>query len=412
VVLAVIAVQFFWIYFDKTFTSQQYYRPKRKPLPVTESSPLSPYYPPFPGQEYTGYSRTFAAKPFPCDTLMKQSDMYSRTGSDEGFLFVKEMQSGSTILAGITARIAERKAKELHPTILRLDGSVANNSQFHQVCTARLMPMRARKLQNRSPKSFAWSVIQEPVERVMHKAYQFARIRNRPMDDVPLATFQDWVLNFENQDFGYYFRSLSIQSKLNPYSIPEYDSMIRQVLDSYDFIGIKERMMESLAVLQLLLGLETADFLFLQSPYVAATRTDDRFSSQTDFYEQWNKGACRDVPSPRLTLDMKKWFHSEEFEAFVQADVLMYKAVNASLDNTIEALGSERVQQVAKQLEWALYKATEKCNQVNFPCSVDGKLVTATDCYFSDVGCGHTCLDEVGESLAKDLHFQALAKAS
>jgi hypothetical protein len=427
-VIVLLAIQGLWIYYDATVTSQQHYRPKRKILPVTESSPLSPYYPPSPGQEYNGYSRTFAPKSFPCHTLMNKADLYSRTGATEGFLLVKEMEIGSSIAAGITARIAQRMAAKQKSSQDAVGNSNNNNNvvvvvnattqqqqqqqQQQQVCNARVMPMRARKFQNRIlPKSFLWSVVQEPVERILHKAFQFARVRNRSTEDVPLSNFQDYVLNFELQDYGYYFRTLPIKEKINPYDTRYHADYVQQILDSYDFLGVKERFHESLATLQLLLGLETADVLYLQSPYVGKTRPDEPLGSQTDFFEQWNKGTCREVPSPTVTLEMKQWFHSEEFEAFIQADVLLYKAVNASLDRTIDSLGRDRVNRAVQQLEWGLSQVKSACSNVRFPCSVDGETQLSTDCYFADVGCGHECLDREGRNFQGNAEFDALSKA-
>jgi hypothetical protein len=342
---------------------------------------------------------------------MNHADLYSRTGSDQGFLFVNEMIGGSTILAGITARVAQRMAAKKQPTSLHSNNNNSSSGNVtKQVCTARVMPIRPRKFQKRSlTQSFLWSVIQEPVERIVHKAFQFARIRNRPVDNISLQKFQDYVLNFEQQDYGYYMRTLPIMGMINPYDTRYHDKYIQQILDSYDFLGVKERFHESLATLQLLLGLETADLLFLQSPFVATTRPDDPVGSLTDYYEQWNKGSCREVPSPVVTIDMKRWFHSEEFEAFVQADVMMYKAVNTSLDKTMDSLGRDRVERAVRQLQWGLSKAKETCSNVRFPCTKDGKILVATDCYFSDVGCGHDCLDLVGQTFEKNSEFQQIS---
>jgi len=243
----------------------------------------------------------------------------------------------------------------------------------------------------------------------MHKAFHYAKLRKKPVLPMSLADFQDIVLSFETQDYGYYFRTLPVRRKLNPYNKDERHLYVQELLESYDFVGVRERLHETLAVLQILLGLETQDVLFLQSPYVA-TATKDPTVSQTDYYEQWNKGECREIPSPEITLDMKKWFHSEEFEAFIEADVLVYKAVNQSLDKTIDAIGRDRVQKAVNQLKWALDGAKEACQNVRFPCSAAGKQQKPNDCFFSDVGCGHECLDQFGQSLSKNPKFQKLSQ--
>jgi hypothetical protein len=41
-----------------------------------------------------------------------------------------------------------------------------------------------------------------------------------------------------------------------------HETYVQEILQGYDFLGVSERMDESLAVLQLLLGLETQDSLF------------------------------------------------------------------------------------------------------------------------------------------------------
>jgi hypothetical protein len=358
---------------------------------------------------------------------MNQHQMYSRSGIDDGLIFINEMEIGSTVYASITARIAERygrlKQQQKQPAV---DSSAHNSTAAY--CNTRFMPMRARKFYNRNPQhSFVWAVIQEPTERIIHKTYQYATLRKKISKDnnIELYAFQDIVLNLENQDYGYYMKSLPIREKLNPYKIELHDLYVKDILDSYDFLGIKERHYESLAVLQILLNLQIEDILYLQSPNVLSTGGNndnnnnnnneliDPLISQTDIYEQWLKGECRGIPVPKVTFEMKQWFYSEEFERFVEADVLVYKAVNKSLDNTIEALGRTRVDKSVKQIQWTIQKAKDICQpQVTFPCpSIDGgvKVNGKTDCYFSDVGCGHVCLDQFGETISKNSEFLSIS---
>ena len=286
------------------------------------------------------------------------------------------------------------------------------------------MPMRARKFYNRNPQhSFVWSVLQEPIDRIIHKTYQYATLRKKISStdgSIGLNNFQDIVLNMENQDYGYYMKSLPIREKLNPYKIELHDVYVKDILNSYEFLGIKERHYESLAVLQILLNLQIEDILYLQSPNIFSTTTAggensyaDPLLSQTDIYEQWSKGECRGMPVPKVTHEMKQWFYSEEFERFVEADVLIYMAVNKSLDNTIGSLGRTRIDKSVKQIQWAIQKAKEICQpQVTFPCpSIDNgvKVNSKTDCYFSDVGCGHVCLDQFGETISKNSEFLSIS---
>jgi hypothetical protein len=99
---------------------------------------------------------------------------------------------------------------------------------------------------------------------------------------------------------------------------------------------------------------------------------------------------------------MKDWFYSDEFEAYTEADVLVYKAVNRSLDLTIDSLGREKVEKAVRDLQIANSLAQEQCSHVRFPCSSDGKVQTETDCLIPDmgIGCGYKCIDEVSKTLS------------
>ena len=105
-----LVIESLWMYYDSIVTINEKHRPKRQPIIVTETSPISPYY----STGYNGYSRIWSINEkdgdelFFCHTLMNQHQMYSRSGIDDGLVFINEMEIGSTIYASITARIAER----------------------------------------------------------------------------------------------------------------------------------------------------------------------------------------------------------------------------------------------------------------------------------------------------------------
>jgi hypothetical protein len=442
-IVTVLAIQGLWIWFDSTVTSKQKYKPKRPPIKITSSSPTSPFYTdPKSGQPipYDGPARAFPKfvttdRPYPCGALMDNSPkgFTTRTPSDEGLLYIKEMETGSTILAGIAARIAQRMTP---PT-----------SSTNSTCTVRLVPARARKFASRDrDRSFLWTFVREPVDRLVHKYYHYATHRRSwvkmkpaaaaatsalssaaPPPAIPADITRDmisYILNMENIDYGYYLKSLSLSHdrRVNTYRTDLYEQYTRDLLDSYDFLGVSERWDESLAVLQLLLGLNTADMLYLPRPKATektakstvTTEGGDHsdggrssndninspFASETDYYEHWNK-ECRPIPTAKVYMEMKEWFYSDEFEAYTSADVLVYKAVNKSLDLTIESLGRKKVEKAVKQLQKANALAQQKCSQVRFPCSSGGIKQKETDCLIPEnsIGCGYKCLDEVAKTL-------------
>ena len=417
ILATLLVVHVFWIFYDITITSYEHHRPKRRSVQVTESSPLSPFYPPSPGMEYDGFARAFPVwrnNHFPCGLLEDKYTMRTRTPATEGFFYVKEVEASDVMFSSVTARIARNMGRR------QQQQQITNNNDMHKhnnttanVCTTRLVSQRARRFRDRTrDKSFLWSVVREPVGRLLSKYYHYGQVATTRISKrgTPLSRFQNYVFNSENQDYGYYFRSLGVDRKFNPYK-KEHEADSRELLESYDFLGVSERMDESLAVLKIILNLDIQDVLYLTIAKATSSSKNTNGalidSSNVDYYENWGK-ECRAIPKPEITLAMKEWFHSEEFEAFIEADVIFYKAVNASLDKTIAELGRDLVEKTVKQIRWAQKVVEEKCQNVRFPCSSEGELQKETDCLFSNIGCGYNCLDELGETLSQDPGFQTL----
>lgn len=332
--------------------------------------------------------------------------MRTRGPATEGFFYVKEIEASSVIFSSVTARIARNMGRRQQQITNDMHKNVTAN-----VCTTRLVSQRARKFHDRTrQKSFLWSVVREPVDRLLSKYYHYGQVATKSSKrQTALSRFQNYVFNSENQDYGYYFRSLSVNRRLNPYK-KEHEADSRELLESYDFLGVSERMDESLAVLKIILNLDIQDVLYLPIAKASSKNRNTALidSSNVDYYENWRKEECRAIPKPEVTLEMKEWFHSEEFEAFIEADVIFFKAVNASLDKTISELGRDLVEKTVKQLRWAQKVVEEKCQNIRFPCSSEGELQKETDCMFSNIGCGYNCLDELGETLSQDPGFQTL----
>ena len=106
----------------------------------------------------------------------------------------------------------------------------------------------------------------------------------------------------------------------------------------------------------------------------------------------------------QVTLPWKEYLHQPFlYEEVFEADVYLYKAINASLDATIASLGQQKVDQAVQRLQWAQQQVQANCaEQVVFPCSAEGQPQLTMDCLVSDVGCGSTCIDAVGKSLSNN----------
>jgi hypothetical protein len=168
----------------------------------------------------------------------------------------------------------------------------------------------------------------------------------------------------------------------------------RYILNHYDFIGVTERMEESLAVLTVLWGLDVADVIVLPAKrsggYDAGGGTNKR------------KPKCTKIQKAVRTPALEAFFKSTVYQSG-HADYLLYHAAVASLDRTIEELGASRVHERVWKIRQLQQLAELKCSdRAYFPCSRNGTLQLALanqSCYVQDAGCGHECVDEVLLSL-------------
>jgi len=372
-------------------------------MKATASGPLSPFYSPSSGMDYNGLARSFPvwSHSFPCGQLEDDYAMRTRKSATEGLFYVRLIEASSATFSSVTARIArkmgQRQYKKQEKTANHISEEIHEN-MANRTCTARVASPRGRRFHDRTrEQSFLWSVVREPVSRLVSKFYHYSNIGRKTLrGQTTLDRFQNFVFNSQPQDYGYYYRSLGVSRNFNPYN-KEHEKDTREVLESYDFLGVSERIDESLAVLKIILDLDIQDILYLpmESAGPKSSNSDMIDGFEIDYYENWRGNECRPIPKSKITFEMKEWFYSEEFEALIEADVMFYKAVNASLDKTIAELGRDLVERTVRELRLAQKQVEEKCQSIKFPCSSDGKIQKETDCLFSNsnIGCGYKCLD-------------------
>lgn len=292
-----------------------------------------------------------------------------RSPSHEGLLFVKEMKTGSSTVAGIVIRIARNMARRLHKGKYRL-------------CKLRFDHTSALRLDygNRDKKkSFLFTIIREPSHRVTSQFFHFdvSRKKIEPTD----ANFKKHLLVHPYLE-QYYLRDLSTKR-----FIPgESDNVeaVNGILSEYNFIGITERMDESLVALQMILGLETNDMLYLRAKGNGGY--DDGAA---------NNGTCYYIVPSFVSPGMKEFFQSEAWHNISWGDTLLYYAAKQSLDLTIDRLGREEFNRKLLLFRKAMAIAESTCTNVRFPCSESGELSKQTDCLWLDSGCGVDCLDKL-----------------
>jgi hypothetical protein len=297
--------------------------------------------------------------------------------AQEGFLYVKARKAGSSTVAGVAIRIARNMALRAHLET--------------PVCRVRFNHPMASKLQyskRDKAKSFLWSILREPTRRFMSEFFHFGVSRNfiQPSDKNIKAYMRDTNPSINN----YYLRWLSVDQPFDfDRDHSRIPSVVQRIMDEYNFLGISERLDESLVALQLILNMTTSDMLYLSSKVNGG----------------WDDGVYRDtcyyiVPS-FVSPSIKHYFqHSEEWHNFTVGDNLLYRAVNASLDATIVSLGKGAFEKSLKQYRWALQQVDMACRaNVTFPCSPSGVRQFTNDCMVWDSGCGIECIDHVSSKL-------------
>ncbi|KAL3903282.1 MAG: hypothetical protein SGARI_005449 [Bacillariaceae sp.] len=128
----------------------------------------------------------------------------------------------------------------------------------------------------------------------------------------------------------------------------QYEWIIQDIFSSYGFIGITERMDESLIVLYLLMAgtVPLGDMLYLPA------KVHGGYDNLCNFL----------VPS-NLTSGMKQFLQSRRWQENSKWDQLLYEAANTSLDNTIDVLGRPLVESTLKTFQEAQKIVAETCQK-------------------------------------------------
>jgi hypothetical protein len=207
--------------------------------------------------------------------------------------------------------------------------------------------------------------------------------------------FQQWVHDRTKVYSNYYVKDLTMNSVHGLQDMDDYSELVQNIIDEYDFIGITERMDESLVVLKMLLDLELGDILYMSA------KTQGSFTSSRS-----SDGLrCIYIVPSFLTPGMKEFFESDYWKRYIAADVALYKAAQASLDMTIEKLGRQEFGENLSAFRIAKERAQIRCeDRTIYRCNPAGEYVGQNStCLMWDVGCGYECLDEFGLELQKEL---------
>jgi hypothetical protein len=293
-----------------------------------------------------------------------------------GVLYIKSYKASSSTCEGVAWNIAHHVGRRRNQRLCKAYTRHEFANQRHHA--------------RRGTQSLLWSFMRYPSARDLSHVYHFEIGREqRAMDD------QEIIHLIETRLKGRQTRYL-VPKKGRALLWPRHELrknatevllyLNQTVLQNYDFLGVTERMAESLAVMVLLWDLQPHDVVVLSSKRSGGY--DDGGFNDT----------CTAIPkAPPPSPMVQEYFASRH--SIWNADVLLYHVVNASLDLTIDQLGRERVETMAEHIQDLQRVAQEQClDQANFPCSPEGTFqpeLAADSCYVQDSGCGYKCVDQV-----------------
>ena len=329
------------------------------------------------GRRSTGTASTLA-RAFP--VWNRSTDPYNwchkRDGTKSGILFVKVQKCASSTGSGVTGRIADTLGRRIlnstgdnHTSTT--DPKVRNTcfaKYFHGIASHPNQNYESRQ----ADRSMLWTIIRHPASRVISEFF-FLRVSRDKWN----AT-QDSILKYvaKPRDKKFILDYL----KLREFDTREEE--IAHVIQNYDFIALSERMAESLVVMGMLLKIPLADLIVLSS----------------------KAGEYDDASTPQGCVKLTRAWTTQTIDAYLAGDFLkdnydmiLYQAVNASLDLTIDALGRDRVVAGIASYHTLSAKNGRECKQkAIFPCPrtlPNHTTLSKRDCYFQDSGCGHACTD-------------------
>ena len=320
---------------------------------------------------YLPKAKTKWKGPFPC--YRGGNSDASKHGT--GLIFVKIHKCASTTNSNVAVRIARQYGKcklhYKHQPAFNISGLDGRDQEA----------------------SFLWTFVREPTKRYVSHFYYFDVSRHeKPPTDENLKKFLD--KKFMGMG-GYqlpYATVSNVDSELNPNVVkvwnPEIPTQVqnapilidrvRNVMEQYNFIGIAERVNESLVVLSFLLDLSLNDIVYINK----------RVSGGYDkFYNEDKSAFCVKTIKGSLSKSKQDYFQSAEWKARIVGDNLLYQSALKSLDLTIEQIGREQFNERLETFEKLLEEVQSACNRPECDyCTSAGKLQKRA------FNCGHRCI--------------------
>lgn len=314
---------------------------------------------------------------FPCYVEHSKTSDKAKGKDLRGLVFIKSAKCASTTLSGISLRIAHRHTTE--------KGSVCATTSHHMAAHKKKVVERLKE------KTFLWTFVRKPTSQFLSHFFH-AMVSRREVD----PTFEN-LMNYANSQFtkSNYPQINVINYKKN--SIDEINNnpreIVQEILNEYDFVGLVERLDESLVALRLLLGLDAGDILYLSS------------KTHGNYDDGLYKHKCVYIQPKVTTPEIDEYLSSEDWENKNYIINLMHEAVNQSLDLTIKAIGQSKFDKALSEHRSLQSLVQKTCaSTAIYPCSDVGVFqeeLSSKNCYESDFGCGYPCIDELYDNITK-----------
>lgn len=304
-----------------------------------------------------------------------------------GLLLVKVPKAASSTCAGVILRIANQTK-----------------------CAAQWEHREGYKYQNRSQsKQFLVGSIRQPGERAFSNVwfFQLSPLNITPTDENVIRAMNTRRGGKTIGKGGYQYNYLSIErvprktawdaihSELIMNSPHLLYNKIRQLIATYHFMIVVERMDESLTALSFILGIDVSSVLVPSAK--VATGDRQRPSNSSKFYQVRvgrKKGQCIQPRKEPMSVGVRAYLNSPEWLAMNYADELLHRAAHASLNRTIdEVIGRSRFDLALLEYQRLKTHVERFCGPtLGTGCTKDGTPITEL-CYDRDFGCGYPCID-------------------
>ncbi len=310
---------------------------------------------------------------FPC--INRSSHKKEAHGGGGGLHYVKVHKTASSTIAHVTNQIAKNHGKNClyynsHSEAYHFDNLKKRNRPHNNV-----------------KGTFLFTVVREPTKRAISDFYW------RPVSqeglEVNLENFRNRCCRSSkklNGESGYQLAFISNDERLPEYTFWNQTisrekvqrpslllERINDVFDSYDFVGVTERLDESLVALSFLLNL----------PLIDVTYVNFKHGSNGDYVgiRKGNQKRCLKIQKSEPPREIEEYIKSTEWKARVAGDVVLHKSANAALDNTIDnVIGRKEFERQLSTFKVIQEQLLIKCDISCNPCTSDGKYIGTPKC--------------------------------